>query len=182
MALDLEGDWLAPVRRVPSPNYDQRPPGTAIELLVLHAISLPPGEYGGGHVDLLFSNSLDPEAHPYFRELRGLKVSSHVLIERDGRVTQYVPFSGRAWHAGASCYRGRSACNDFSIGIELEGCDQDPFTDTQYRVLAAVALLLRRRWPAITPERVVGHCDIAPGRKTDPGPLFDWARLHQDIA
>ena len=154
--------------------------------MVVHGISLPPGEYGGGWIDDLFCNRLDPEAHPYFREIAGLRVSSHLLIRRDGEVIQYVPFSRRAWHAGDSCFEGRSACNDFSIGIELEGQDTDPYTDRQYEQLAAVMQALVAAYPGLSLDRVAGHSDIAPGRKTDPGPAFDWrllqARLDGDVA
>jgi AmpD protein len=174
MHLDAINGWLTGVRRLPSPNCDDRPAGTDIELLVIHGISLPPGQYGGGYIDRLFTNTLDPEVHPYFRAIGGLKVSAHVVIDRAGDLTQYVPFHRRAWHAGNSHFEGRSACNDFSIGIELEGCDDEPYQAVQYRVLADVATLLMRVWPAIQGNRIVGHAEIAPGRKTDPGPAFDW--------
>ena len=176
----LEDDlgWLAGARRVPSPNCDVRPSGCRIDLLVVHAISLPAGEFGTPFVEDLFCNRLDPEAHPSFGEIAPLRVSAHVLIRRDGELVQFVPFSQRAWHAGESCFLERRACNDFSIGVELEGCNHTPFEAIQYRRLAALARLLMDVWPDITPERIVGHCDIAPGRKTDPGPCFDWTRLH----
>ncbi|MDQ3959940.1 MAG: 1,6-anhydro-N-acetylmuramyl-L-alanine amidase AmpD [Pseudomonadota bacterium] len=174
MHLDAINGWLTGVRRLPSPNCDDRPAGTDIELLVIHGISLPPGQYGGGYIDRLFTNTLDPEVHPYFRAIGGLKVSAHVVIDRAGDLTQYVPFHRRAWHAGNSHFEGRSACNDFSIGIELEGCDDEPYQAVQYRVLADLATLLMRVWPAIQGARIVGHAEIAPGRKTDPGPAFDW--------
>ena len=177
MKLDAQGDWLLDARRVLSPNCDARPPDTPVSLLVIHGISLPPGDYGGPWIDDLFCNRLDAGAHPYFRDIAGLKVSSHLLIRRDGELVQYVPFSKRAWHAGESCHAGRRACNDFSIGIELEGQDHEPYTDVQYRRLAAVIGVLRQAWPDIGPDAIVGHSDIAPGRKTDPGPAFDWKRL-----
>lgn len=177
MKLDATGDWVREARRAPSPNCDERPAGTAISLIVVHGISLPPGEYGGGWIDDLFCNRLDCAAHDYFAEIAGLEVSSHLLIRRDGELVQYVPFSKRAWHAGKSHFRGREACNDFSIGIELEGQDDDPYTDVQYRRLADLVTLLRKQFPGIDAEALVGHCDIAPGRKTDPGPAFDWQRL-----
>jgi len=149
-----------------------------VDLIVIHGISLPPGEYGGHWIDDFFCNCLDPAAHDYFREIHDLQVSSHLLIRRDGRIHQYVPLTKRAWHAGESSFQERSGCNDFSIGIELEGSDETPYTGMQYNVLAEVILELMRVFPDITAERVVGHSDIAPQRKTDPGPAFDWARLH----
>ncbi len=178
MDFSLSDGWLSPVRRVHSPNCDARPDGCAIDLLVVHGISLPPREFGGGFIDALFTNSLDPGAHPYFLEIHGRQVSAHVLIGRDGEVVQYVPFPLRAWHAGASCFGGRTGCNDFSVGIELEGSDDLPYEGVQYRRLADLAVLLMRAYPGITRERIVGHSDIAPGRKTDPGREFDWDRLY----
>ncbi|MES0872913.1 1,6-anhydro-N-acetylmuramyl-L-alanine amidase AmpD [Sinimarinibacterium thermocellulolyticum] len=174
--------WLAGARRLPSPNCDARPPRERISLLVIHGISLPPGVFGGPWIDALFRNRLDASAHPYFAEIASLRVSAHLLIRRDGRLTQYVPFSRRAWHAGVSRFGGRERCNDFSIGIELEGTDTQPYTTRQYRRLARVIAQIRARYPAITPSRIVGHSDIAPGRKTDPGPSFDWQRLHALLA
>ena len=172
-------DWWPGARIVESPNQDARPPGQEPELIVVHAISLPPGEFGGAHVEALFQNRLDPEAHPYFAGIADLRVSAHVLIDRGGTVTQFVPFGRRAWHAGASAWRGRGRCNDFSIGIELEGTDDDPFTEAQYRMLARLVAWLRAAFPGIAADALTGHSDIAPGRKTDPGPCFDWARLHR---
>ena len=166
--------WLADVRRCPSPNYDSRPQGCAIDLLVIHGISLPPAQYGGDYIDHLFTNCLDPDAHPYFADMHQLRVSAHVLIDRLGNITQYVPFNLRAWHAGESEFCGRSNCNDFSIGIELEGCDDEAYEPVQYEILAGVTRLLMQHWPGINEKRIVGHQDIAPGRKTDPGPGFDW--------
>ena len=168
--------WLAPARRLPSPNHDERPAGTVVDLLVVHGISLPPGEFGGPWIDALFTNRLDPAAHDYFRDICTLRVSAHVLIRRDGEVVQYVSFDRRAWHAGQSSFGGRERCNDFSVGIELEGCDDQPYGDAQYLALAAVTRALMQAYPAIEPARIVGHSDIAPGRKTDPGPCFDWSR------
>ncbi|HSR61950.1 MAG TPA: 1,6-anhydro-N-acetylmuramyl-L-alanine amidase AmpD [Gammaproteobacteria bacterium] len=174
MQLDKNAEWLENVNRVVSPNCDARPDGAGIDLLVIHSISLPPGEYGGSYIDQLFTNTLSKEEHPYFAQVADLRVSSHLMINRRGRITQYVPFSSRAWHVGRSAFNGREECNDYSIGIELEGCDDTPYTREQYRVLAAVTRLLMSNWPAIKKDHIVGHCDIAPGRKTDPGPAFDW--------
>ncbi|MEJ1958809.1 MAG: 1,6-anhydro-N-acetylmuramyl-L-alanine amidase AmpD [Nitrosomonadales bacterium] len=165
---------LAGLRRTVSPNYDARPPGTSVELLVIHNISLPPGEFGGPAVIQLFTNSLDISAHPYFTQLQGLKVSAHFLILRNGSIIQFVPCGKRAWHAGVSSWQGRSACNDFSIGIELEGSDDVPFGEPQYASLTRLTRRLKRSYPTL--RDVSGHADIAPGRKTDPGPCFDWAR------
>lgn len=172
---------LGGARWLPSPNSDARPDPADISLLVVHAISLPPGRFGGPWVDRLFTNALDADAHPYFHKIRGLRVSSHLCVFRTGAVRQYVSFDRRAWHAGESLFEGRSRCNDFSIGIELEGTDAAPFELVQYRRLAAVAAALLRAYPAITPARIVGHSDIAPGRKTDPGPHFDWLRFHAEL-
>lgn len=168
---------LSGVRYLPSPNCDDRPPDAAIDMLVIHGISLPPGEYGGPHIDQLFTNTLSSDAHPYFATLVDVRVSAHVLIRREGDMTQYVPFHRRAWHAGVSAFQGRKCCNDFSIGVELEGADTDVYTDVQYDRLASLCCVLMRQWPAILPSRIVGHSDIAPGRKTDPGPGFDWRRF-----
>ncbi len=176
MKLEIETGLLRGVRQVCSPNCDARPELEQISLLVIHGISLPPAEYGGHWIDALFTNTLDATAHPYFREIAGLRVSAHLLIRRDGELVQYVPFQRRAWHAGVSCFKGREGCNDFSIGIELEGCDEHPYEDAQYEQLIPLTRALMRYYPAITPERIVGHCDISPGRKSDPGPMFDWRR------
>lgn len=165
--------WVEGVRRVPSPNFDPRPPGP-VRLLVVHAISLPPGEFGGDGVIELFTNRLDPAAHPYYVGLDGLRVSAHFLIRRDGELIQFVSCLDRAWHAGVSSWRGASRCNDFSIGVELEGCDDRPFDPRQYEALLGLVAALRSRYPL---EDIVGHSDIAPGRKTDPGPHFDWSRV-----
>ena len=179
MQIDVITGLLPDARQVPSPNCDDRPAGVPIDLIVVHGISLPPGEFDGPWIDALFTNTLDPAAHPYFREIQGLRVSPHVLIRRTGELVQYVPLQRRAWHAGQSCFAGRGRCNDFSIGIELEGTDTIPYTNSQYQRLAAVIRVLLEAYPAITPERIVGHCDIAPGRKTDPGAVFDWRRLRR---
>lgn len=174
--MDITADhWLTTARRCPSPFFNPRPTGE-ISLVVLHNISLPPGEFGGPWIDRLFTGKLAPEEHPYFAEISGMEVSAHLLIRRDGEVVQYVPFDARAWHAGRSVYQGRENCNDFSLGIELEGCDDQPFDDRQYASLAAVLRVLWRHYPQ-TRGALTGHSDIAPGRKTDPGPCFDWARL-----
>ena len=171
--IDTDGAWLNGARMVLSPNCDARPSDADIELLVIHGISLPPKEYGGGFIDRFFTNTLDPDIHPYFFEIEKLRVSSHLLIDRQGEVTQYVPFIKRAWHAGESTFGGRNACNDFSIGIELEGCDVEEYSAVQYSTLAKITDLICQRWQKITKDRIVGHSDIAPGRKTDPGPYFD---------
>lgn len=172
---ESDAGWMPGARRVPSPNFDERPATESIQLVVIHAISLPPNEFGGPGVIQLFTNCLDPEAHPYFRQIQGLKVSAHFLIRRDGELIQFVSCSRRAWHAGVSRWRGRDACNDFSVGIELEGCDQLPFEEAQYRALKHLLAELRQRYRI---EAVVGHSDIAPERKTDPGPCFEWRRVH----
>ena len=164
-----------------SPNQDDRPVGCAPDLLVIHNISLPPGEFGGPWIDDLFMNSLDPAAHPYFAAIASLRVSSHLLIRRDGEIIQYVPLQMRAWHAGESCFDSKKGCNDYSIGIELEGSDDTKFTDAQYLALAQITRDIQQRFPAITTDRITGHSDIAPGRKTDPGPEFDWERYIRDI-
>jgi N-acetyl-anhydromuramoyl-L-alanine amidase len=173
--------WIEGVRRVASPNYDERPLGAELGLIVVHGISLPPGEFGNGWIDRFFCNDLPPSAHPYFATVANLTVSSHVLIGRDGALTQYVPFNRRAWHAGRSEYCGRAACNDFSVGIELEGMDDVEYASEQYRALAELILALRRSYPSLATADVVGHSDIAPGRKTDPGPAFDWTELRRQL-
>ena len=172
--LDEKQEWIRNVRSVKSPNCDSRPDNTGISLLVIHGISLPPGQYGHDHIDQLFTNTLDPNQHAYFRQIEGLRVSSHLLIDRTGRMTQYVPFNLRAWHAGVSSFEGCPACNDYSIGIELEGCDEEPYEQAQYLQLAAIVKALMAAWPTITADRIVGHSHISPGRKTDPGPAFIW--------
>lgn len=176
MQVNAVTGYLESIRQVSSPNCDARPEATAIDLLVIHGISLPPNEFGGPWIDALFTCTLDPLAHPYFRDIEALRVSAHVLIRRDGEMVQYVPFHLRAWHAGQSVFEGRSRCNDFSIGIELEGCDDVPYESTQYASLIDLTRCILKTYPAITPARIVGHNEIAPGRKTDPGPAFDWQR------
>ena len=174
MRYNKKTGWVSGVRHCPSPNHDDRPENTEADLLVIHGISLPPGKYGGDFIDQLFTNALDPEEHSYFQEICELRVSTHLLIRRTGEIVQYVPLIKRAWHAGASEFEGRECCNDFSIGIELEGCDDEPYEEVQYSQLAKITQLIQKRWPGITQEKIVGHCDIAPGRKTDPGFAFDW--------
>ena len=184
---DASSSWrvidhrLVGARRCDSPNQDARPDGALPELIVVHGISLPPGEFGGGHVEALFTNRLDTAIHPSLADLEGVHVSSHLLIRRAGEMVQFVPFDRRAWHAGVSCWGERQGCNDFSIGIELEGTDDTPYTDAQYTVLASVIAALRRAYPTLGVEALVGHCDVAPGRKTDPGPSFDWDRLRRTL-
>lgn len=179
--MQIDNHWLNVATRVPSPNHSARPDPGDVSLLVIHNISLPPGEFGGPHIDELFCNCLDPKGHPYFADICELRVSSHLLIRRDGAVTQYVPFDRKAWHAGRSSFEGRAECNEFSIGIELEGTDDTAFTDVQYDALAGITRLLLQHYPRITDARIAGHSDIAPGRKTDPGPCFDWERYRQAL-
>ena len=174
--------WLPGLRHERSANQDERPGNGEVDLLVIHNISLPPGEFGGDHICDLFLNRLDPQAHPYFAEIAHLQVSSHLLIRRDGSALQFVALDRRAWHAGLSSFCGRARCNDFSIGIELEGSDDTPFTEAQYQQLAALTADIRTLFPAIQPDRIVGHSDIAPDRKTDPGPHFNWTLYRQLIA
>jgi AmpD protein len=174
--------WLPQSRRVDSPNFGERPAGASIDLLVIHNISLPPGEFGGPWVEQLFCGRLDAAAHPYFAQIAGNPVSAHLFIRRDGESVQFVDLHKRAWHAGRSCWQGRDECNDYGIGIELEGTDEQPFTDAQYARLVELTGEIMRRFPAITAERIVGHSDVAPGRKTDPGPAFDWAYYRQLLA
>ncbi|MGH8244229.1 MAG: 1,6-anhydro-N-acetylmuramyl-L-alanine amidase AmpD [Steroidobacteraceae bacterium] len=180
-ALSIAMGLLSGARAVESPNSDARPGGLEPELIVVHGISLPPGRYGGPWIDRFFTNRLPAAADPYFETIQHLRVSSHALIARDGSLTQYVPFGRRAWHAGNSYWRGRSACNDFSIGIELEGTDEEPYDDRQYEALADLVAALQRAYHSLAEGWIAGHADIAPGRKTDPGPAFDWRRLEQAI-
>jgi N-acetyl-anhydromuramoyl-L-alanine amidase len=180
--VDPSSGVLREARQLRSPNFDSRPVGVDADLIVVHGISLPPGEFGGGWIDRLFTNSLPADAHPYFAETAGQRVSAHLCIYRDGSVTQYVGFNDRAWHAGVSQYEGRPACNDFSIGIELEGTDELAYEAEQYTSLAALIGALLRAYPTLSAARVVGHSDIAPGRKSDPGAAFDWNRLRELLA
>lgn len=175
LVINADG-WVEAAARADSPNFDVRPDVNDISLLVIHNISLPPGEFGTGCVRQFFCNQLDHAAHPFFREIEGVRVSAHFFIDRQGGLTQFVATTARAWHAGQSCFQGRSMCNDYSIGIELEGTDDRPYTDEQYQTLRALTRALMIRHPQIVPDRLTGHSDIAPGRKTDPGPAFDWAR------
>ncbi len=186
MKINIKSGLLDEATQIPSPNFDTRPSGDGssdieISLIVVHNISLPPGEFGGPYINQLFTNQLNKDEHPYFAEIHQLKVSSHVLIRRDGAIIQYVPFHLRAWHAGASEYCGKQACNDFSIGIELEGTDDLAYEDVQYKTLARLVTELRRNYPGIAKDAITGHSDIAPGRKTDPGPAFVWDTLNQQL-
>lgn len=179
-SFSITDGMLSPSRCVPSPNADDRPCGE-VSAVIIHGISLPPGEFGGPEIEALFTNTLDIQAHPFFAELEGIEVSAHALIRRDGAVVQFVPFTKRAWHAGASQFCGRDRCNDFSIGIELEGTDEEPYADAQYSVLTDVLHALFDTYPQLSARRVAAHADIAPGRKTDPGPAFDWLRLYDGL-
>ena len=181
-AYTLSDHWVDQARRVPSPNCNERPDPADISLIVIHNISLPPNRFGGAYIDQLFSNCLDPAEHPYFAEIADLRVSSHFLLRRDGELVQYVPCDKRAWHAGRSQWCGRENCNDFALGIELEGTDDVPYTDIQYRCLAALIRTLRQYYPGIAADAITGHEHIAPGRKTDPGPSFDWDALEARLA
>lgn len=183
LEVDRASGRLRGVRFLPSPHQEPRPPGAAVELVVVHGISLPPHQFGGRWIEDLFLGRLDPSAHPWFERLRGLRVSAHLLVRRSGALVQYVPFHRRAWHAGESSWRGRAAVNDFSVGIEVEGSERWPYEAVQYRRLAAVLRALERAYPRISlPQRVVGHADVAPGRKQDPWGTFDWERLHALLA
>lgn len=172
----LHQGWLSAATHSPSPNFNARPPGSAVDLLVIHNISLPPGQFGSSTIEEFFQNRLDFSSHPYFETLSGLEVSAHFLVRRDGTIVQFVSCDERAWHAGQSTFEGRTNCNDFSIGIELEGTDTTPFTDAQYQMLSRLTEALMAHYPGISRSRIVGHSDIAPGRKSDPGPAFDWVR------
>jgi len=180
--LDSTRDWFDDARRALSPNFDARPADCGIDLIVVHGISLPPGEFGGSHIEQLFRNRLDPHAHDCFPAIAALKVSAHLLIRRDGALVQFVALSDRAWHAGESRFGDRVRCNDFSIGIELDGTDCMPYEAAQYTRLGEVCRTLLHYLPAIGVDRIVGHCDVAPQRKTDPGPAFDWRRLKSLLA
>jgi AmpD protein len=179
LKVDVATGLVPGARYVPSPNCDERPAGAVPEVLVIHAISLPPEQFGGQEIEQFFCNVLDHATHPYFEGIRGVEVSAHFLIRRDGELVQFVPVHLRAWHAGRSCCEGRSRVNDFSIGIELEGSDSTPFEPAQYTALARLVRALMSAYPAIAPRRIYGHADIAPDRKTDPGPYFDWTRLRR---
>jgi AmpD protein len=178
--MKIEHHWLNNATHILSPNFDERADATDICLLVIHCISLPAGEFGGNYINQLFCNALNPDEHPYFKEIYQLKVSAHLLIRRTGEIVQYVAFDKRAWHAGVSCYQGREKCNDFSIGIELEGTDCVPYTDEQYQQLNAVIAALLDNYPTLSRQDITGHSDIAPERKTDPGASFDWNRIPRD--
>ena len=173
----LDGSWPEGLESHPSAFFNARPLNTEINLLVIHCISLPEGEYGHPYIQQLFTGTLDVKAHPSFESLEGLKVSAHLVITRSGKIMQFVPFDQRSWHAGVSSFQGRENCNDYSIGIELEGTDKDVFTDSQYVALNQVIALIQAKYPGITRDRIVGHSDIAPGRKADPGVGFDWKRV-----
>lgn len=181
MNIDIETGLLDMARQCPSPNHDERPEGCTPDLIVLHNISLPPYEFGTQAIDQLFTNQLDPAAHPFFATINHLRVASHVLIRRSGEIVQYVPFHKRAFHAGISCYRGRERCNDFSIGIEIEGTDFVPFSARQYQQLEQLLPVLVTAYPTLNLEHITGHEHIAPGRKTDPGPFFNWQRLSRAL-
>ena len=175
----IDSGWLAEARRVDSPNANERPAHATVDLLVIHNISLPPGEFGGDHIEALFTNTLDPAAHPYFAEIAHLTVSAHFLVRRDGEVVQFVSTDERAWHAGESVWCDRSNCNDFSVGIEVEGADDLAYADQQYIALGRLISALWGYYPSLARDAMVGHSDIAPGRKTDPGAAFDWQKLQQ---
>lgn len=178
MKIDKKSGWLSGARRIASPNHDRRPAGVAIDLLVIHNISLPPDQFGGADIEKFFTNQLDINAHPYFAQLMDVKVSSHFLIRREGEIVQFVSCRERAWHAGVSSWQGRNRCNDFSIGIELEGSDFVPFSEPQYESLTKLTRCLQRAYPL---RDIAGHSDIAPGRKTDPGPVFNWERYRASL-
>jgi AmpD protein len=178
-SIDRATGLLREARQVLSPHFDERPQGVPLELIVVHGISLPPGEFGGPYIEQLFAGGLDPNAHPYFSAICTMRVSSHLLVRRNGEVVQFVPFGMRAWHAGESNWQGRPACNDFSIGIEMEGTDDGAYEPAQYQALAALISALCEAYPTLARERVVGHSDIAPNRKSDPGPAFAWPLLKQ---
>lgn len=182
MQIDPASGLLLRARQVLSAHHDARPPGAGLDLIVVHGISLPPGEFGGPYIEQLFTGGLPADRHPYFATIAGLRVSAHALVRRDGRVIQFVPFGERAWHAGTSQWCGRAACNDYSVGIELEGTDDSPYAPPQYRQLAALIQALCVAYPSLSRERVVGHSDIAPGRKSDPGESFDWPLLRGLLA
>lgn len=175
--MKIENHWLNPATKVFSPNYDERPLNMDISLIVIHCISLPPKQFGGTYIDQLFCNQLKPEEHPYFKQIYQTKVSAHLLIKRNGEITQYVAFNHRAWHAGLSEYKGQKKCNDYSIGIELEGTETQEYADEQYKQLNRVIKTLLNYYPALSRQAIVGHSDVAPGRKTDPGDSFNWDNI-----
>lgn len=181
LKINIESGLLESVRLCPSPHHDERPIGANIDMIVVHGISLPPGEFGTGAVETFFAGQLDTSAHPYYSGIAHLRVSAHLFIKRTGEIVQFVPFHQRAWHAGESSFEGKTRCNDFSIGIELEGTDETPYEPVQYQQLGQLIRLLREAYPEITADRIVGHADIAPGRKTDPGPAFDWDKLKEQF-
>ena len=181
MKINVDTGLLQEAVYIPSPNCDERPAEDALDLVVLHNISLPPGEFGGPWIEKLFTNELPADVHPYFKEISGMQVSAHVLIRRSGEVLQFVPFHKRAWHAGVSVYQGRDRCNDFSVGIEMEGTDELPYEDAQYAALVQVLEALIEAYPGLSDEHITGHEHIAPGRKTDPGLAFDWERLGREL-
>lgn len=180
--MHIDNHWLTEISHIPSPNFNLRPDEKDISLCVIHCISLPPQQFGGDYIEQLFCNRLNPNAHPYFKEIYQLKVSAHLLIRREGEIIQYVPFNKRAWHAGLSNYQGRENCNDFSIGIELEGTETIPYTTMQYQQVAEVIKLLLQHYPRLSKEHIIGHSDIAPQRKTDPGASFQWSELWRLLA
>ena len=180
--VDTESGRIKPARQCHSPNRDERPAGAEPTLIVVHGISLPPGEFGGPQIEHLFTNCLDWDGHPYFDRIRGATVSSHLLVRRDGELVQFVSLKDRAWHAGESTFRGRSCCNDFSIGIELEGQDETPYDARQYEALIGIMRALFESYPKLSARKIAGHSDISPGRKTDPGPAFDWLRLYDGLS
>jgi len=175
--MKIKNGWIDNAHKISSPNFDERPPNCTPSLIVVHCISLPPGKFGGEAISQLFMNKLPADKHPYFEEIHHLKVSSHILIRRDGALIQYVPFHARAWHAGKSIYEGQENCNDFSVGIELEGTEEIAYTAKQYKQLSYVIKVLLDSYPSLSPSSITGHSDISPGRKTDPGPSFDWNYL-----
>ncbi len=181
MRVDPASHLVIGVRYAPSPNFDERPANTPLSLIVIHNISLPPNEFGGPYIEQLFTNQLDPKEHPYFEEIQNQQVSAHILIRRDGEMIQFVPFNKRAWHAGKSEYKGCENCNDFAVGIELEGTDEKPYEAVQYSVLATLIDSLRMVYPSLSKEEIAGHSDIAPGRKTDPGSAFQWEKLQDQL-
>jgi AmpD protein len=179
MKININTGLLDTGRYIESPNADERPAQQQVKLIVIHNISLPPGEFGGPYIEHLFTNRLQAAEHPYFKSIHRLKVSAHILIQRDGHIIQFVPFHKRAWHAGESSYGGHENCNDYSIGIELEGTDDKPYEELQYQQLASIIDTLQSYYPSLDKGTITGHCDIAVGRKTDPGPAFDWNHLTQ---